>query len=230
MTKVAIMQSNYIPWKGYFDLLNAVDHFVVYDTARYTKNDWRNRNRIKTGQGVQWLTIPVAAKGKGGQRIRDVRVADPGWQKRHWTTIRQNYAKVGHFETYAAIFEEFYLGPPREFLTDINLELMGIVNDLLGIGTRIHFSGDFALQPGRSERLLGICKDLDADTYLSGPAARQYLDEELFLSEGIGVEWMDYSGYEEYRQLFPPFEHGVTILDLLFNEGPEAPRFMKTFR
>jgi hypothetical protein len=227
--KVAIVQSNYIPWKGYFDLINGVDEFVLYDDAQYTRRDWRNRNLIKTPSGLRWLTIPVDVKGKYHQRIRDTRIADVGWGKRHWSTLAHAYARAAHFGDYRDVLEPLYLGPPQPLLSLTNRAFIDTLCAVLGIRTRITWSWEHPSAEGRSERLLMICKSVGARAYVSGPAAKGYLDEALFRAEGIDVQWCDYSGYPEYRQLNGPFEHGVSILDLLFNEGPAAHRFLKTF-
>lgn len=229
MKKIAILQSNYIPWKGYFDLINMVDEFVLYDDVQYTRRDWRNRNKIKTPSGLIWLTIPVEVKGKYFQKINETRISEKDWAKKHWRTISLNYAKARYFREYKEIFEELYLSCDEEYLSLINYRFITAINQVLGITTKIRWSSEFTLLDGKNERLIGICKECKANVYLSGPAAKDYIDESLFEKEGIKVEWMDYSGYPEYNQLYPPFEHGVSIIDLIFNEGPNATKFMKSF-
>jgi len=226
MKKIAILQSNYIPWKGYFDIIRSVDEFVLYDDMQYTKNDWRNRNKIKTRNGLEWLTIPVRVESLH-QTIRETKISNPAWHKQHWKTLAQNYAKAAHFKEYKEAFEALYLTATEEYLSEINRKFLTAINGMLGITTIIRCSSEFTLAPGKSERLLELCQKLGATTYLSGPAASDYLDVPIFTAAGIGVEWMDYSGYPEYTQLFPPFEHGVSIVDLLFNEGKNAINFMK---
>jgi len=230
MKKIAILQSNYIPWKGYFDLINMVDEFVLYDDMQYTRRDWRNRNKIKTPNGLLWLTIPVEVKGKYFQKINETKISEKDWAKKHWQTIALNYAKTKYFKEYKDRFEELYLLSDEEYLSQINYKFILVINEILEINTKIRWSSEFDLIDGQTERLLGICKDCQADIYISGPAAKDYFDEELAEKEGIHVEWMDYSEYPEYSQSYPPFEHGVSILDLIFNEGPHAATFMKSFR
>lgn len=227
--KVAILQSNYIPWKGYFDLINLVDEFILFDDMQYTRRDWRNRNQIKTRDGLKWLTIPVVVKGNFFQKIKDTRVSDPGWARRHWESIVHNYSKAKHFALYREEFEQLYLGPQDSFLSQINYAFLSAICKILGINTRISWSDDYTSVEGKTERLVSLCKQAGATTYISGPAARDYIDETLFNNEGISLEYMDYSSYPEYRQLFPPFEHRVSIIDLIFNEGPDAPKYMKSF-
>ncbi len=229
--KVAILQSNYIPWKGYFDLINMVDEFIIYDEMQYTRRDWRNRNRIKTPNGTTWLTIPVEVKGKFHQKINETKISENGWNRKHWDTIRLAYSKTDYFKKYKDFFEDLYITQldDKEGLSDINLILIRKLNELLNINTTILLDKDIGTIEGKTERLLDLCKKRNANVYLSGPAAKDYLDESLFLKENIQVEWMDYSGYPQYNQLHPPFEHGVSVLDLLFNTGDDFPKFMKSF-
>ncbi|OGI04822.1 MAG: hypothetical protein A2Y25_04345 [Candidatus Melainabacteria bacterium GWF2_37_15] len=229
--KVAILQSNYIPWKGYFDLINSVDEFVIYDDVQYTKNDWRNRNKIKTPNGVKWLSIPVETSGRltSGRSIRETKIVDKDWNKKHWDTIILNYSKAEYFNDYKEIFEELYQNCTNEYLSEINYAFLTKINDILGIKTNITQSNQYDLSGGRIERLINICKSLNASEYISGPAARNYIDEDLFKQENIKLTWMDYSGYPEYNQLYPSFEHAVSIIDLIFNQGQNSTRFMKSF-
>ena len=210
-------------------MINSVDEFIFYDHAQYTKNDWRNRNLVKTKQGIKWLTIPVRQL-KLDQPISDTKIVDKKWAKKHWKTISQNYSKTKYFKEYRNIFEELYLNCTEEYLNQINYKFITAINLILGITTKIRFSSEFDLIEGKTARLLALCKDCNADTYLSGPAAKVYLDQDLAKKENISIEWMDYSGYSEYSQLHPPFVHGVSILDLIFNEGPKATKYMRSFK
>lgn len=226
--KAAIVQSSYIPWKGYFDLINKVDDFVLFDDAQYTRADWRSRNVIKTANGTQWLTIPISVKRRS-QKINESCVADMKWRRKHWAAIELNYSRAPFFQKYEEQVRTIYLDDDEQRLSHINRRFIELINKMLGITTRLHWSSDFQLADGRTERLASISRQLGSSIYLSGPAARDYLDEQIFVEMGIQVEWMDYSGYPEYPQLYPPFEHGVTILDLLFNTGPEAFSYLKSF-
>lgn len=229
MTRLAVLQSNYLPWKGYFDLINMVDDFVIYDDMQYTTNDWRNRNRIKTPAGLKWLTVPVITKGRFGQAIKDAVVTSPHWRRKHWTALCCNYAGARHFKDYRDLFEELFLARDDQRLSAINFSFMQAICGLLGITTRLTWSMDHRLEGDRNERLVGLCRQLGATHYLSGPAARTYLDEERFARAGITVSYMDYTGYPEYKQQSGPFIHEVSILDLIFNEGTAAPCYMKSF-
>lgn len=220
--RVAVLQSNYIPWKGYFDIVHAVDLFVFYDDLQFTKNDWRNRNRIKGTQGPEWLTIPV---GQDMNRlICEVELKDHSWQAKHWRTLQQHYGKCAHFARYKAYFEDVYLGRRWTHLSMLNHALIQhISHEFLGLKTRFVDSRSYTLLGQKLDRLLDLVRQTDATSYLSGPAARDYIEPERFTALGIELRWQDYAGYPEYPQRFPPFEHGVSILDLLFNTGPDAP-------
>ena len=229
MTRIAISQSNYVPWKGYFDMINLVDEFVLLDEVQYTRRDWRNRNRIKSPNGTLWLTVPVQAKGKYTQRIDETRISEPGWNERHFKTLAQSYRRAPGWDLYGERIEALYASAVDERLSDVNRRFIEAVCGWLGIRTRLSWSTDHASSDGRNERLLSICLALGANEYVSGPAAAAYLDTDLFRSHGVEVSWMDYSGYEEYRQPHPPFEHSVSVLDLLLSVGEDAPRYLKTF-
>jgi hypothetical protein len=224
--KVAVVQSNYIPWKGYFDLMARVDEFVLYDDVQYTRRDWRNRNRLKTPQGVQWLTIPVQVKGRYLQRIDETFVSDPNWSERHWATLEGWYSKAPYFSSYKSLLEDMYKNTRERKLSAINRRFLQTLRDALGIDTPLSSSSDYPGEGRKTERLLSICRASGATHYLSGPAAREYLDEDAFATAGIAVEWMSYEGYPEYPQLHPPFEHAVSVLDLLLNVGERAPEYM----
>jgi hypothetical protein len=223
---VAIVQSNYVPWKGYFDLIRSVDEFILYDEVQYTRRDWRNRNRFKSPNGVRWLTIPVHVKGRYTQRIDETLVSDPAWGARHWSSLRNWYGPAPYFGNFRETFERAYLDNSDEHLTHINRRLLELVASLLGIPTPLTSSADYKSQGVKSERLLSLCQSAGATTYVSGPAAKAYLDVSLFAEAGVSVRWMEYGHYREYPQLYPPFEHHVSILDLLFNVGTEAASYL----
>ena len=227
--KIAILQSNYIPWKGYFDLINQVDEFIIYDDMQYTKRDWRNRNLIKSSNGLLWLTIPVKQHGKRYQTIAETEVADSSWAKKHWQSLIRNYARSKYFKLYKDQFETIYLTNKHVLLSKINYQFIVTINEILNISTTLSWSSDYTLSEGKSERLLALCQASHANEYISGPAAKDYIDETVFSQADMKLNWMDYSGYPEYHQLHPPFEHKVSILDLIFNHGPNAASYMKSF-
>jgi hypothetical protein len=196
--------------------------------VQFTKNDWRNRNRIKTPAGTAWITVPVGQDI--GRRICDVAIPDPRWAKRHWKTLTQNYSRAAHFARYRELFESTYLGRSWPTLSQLNRHLVESIAAELGIVTRYADSRDYALEGQASERLLQLLCKAGAKTYVSGPSARDYLDEAAFARAGIDVVYKSYEGYPEYPQLHPPFDHRVSIVDLLFNTGPDAPRYIWGWR
>lgn len=219
---VAIIQSNYLPWKGYFDIIHDVDTFIFYDDVQYTHRDWRNRNRVKTPQGLVWLTVPVGSSTD--RRICDVRIEDPSWARKHWETLRHVYGRASHFERYAPLLREVYLERQWTHLSELNQHLVRrISEDCLGLRTRFRDSREWTLTGARQERILDLLRQAAATHYVSGPAARDYLTSEAFEAAGIVLTYKDYAGYPEYPQPYPPFEHAVTVLDVLFQLGPEAP-------
>ena len=220
--RVAIVQSNYVPWRGYFDLIDSVDEFVLLDDAQYTKRDWRNRNRIKTPAGVRWLTVPVQVSGRFTQAICETRVADDGWAQAHWDTVRQAYGGAACFEQEAPAIEALFATVPGLVLSDINRHFLEGICPRLGITTPLRNSVELAPAGAKSERLLDICRKLHATTYVSGPAAKAYLDEDLFTREGVEVSWFEYGPYPEYEQVHPPFDGRVSILDMLLCAGPPS--------
>jgi hypothetical protein len=225
---LAILQSNYIPWKGYFDLIRAVDEFVLLDEVQFTKRDWRNRNRIKTPTGPRWLSIPVVSKGRYTQAIDETEIAEL-WADKHWAALSHSYTRAPHFRGLAPVIQGLYEEAANErLLSRVNHLLTSGICRLLGITTPILWSRDFSAEGIKTDRLLSICTALGATHYLSGPSARAYLETDKFRAQGIEVSFVDYSGYPEYPQLYPPFDHAVTILDLIFHVGVGALRYMKT--
>lgn len=227
MKKIAILQSNYIPWKGYFDLIAAVDEFILYDDMQYTRRDWRNRNQIKTPQGVQWLTIPVQVKNKYHQKIRETEINDTKWNSQHLKSLTQNYKRSPHFDEIMAWLEPLYIREQYTHISQLNRQFIQAVCNYLDIKTIISNSWDYTLVEGKTERLVDLCYQAGGKEYISGPAAKHYIEEEIFEEKGIKVTWFDYAGYPEYPQQWGEFCHGVTILDLLFNCGNESIKFMK---
>ena len=229
MRSVAIVQSNYLPWKGYFDLIASVDLFVIYDAVQYTRRDWRNRNRIKTEHGLKWLTVPVRSKGNYDQSVDAMVIRDKDFAAAHRRQLEASYARAPFFGwTMNALAPA--LDKPVALLSTLNTDLLKCICARIGISTPVVDCRDFELAEDPSERLASIAEQSGADLYVSGPAARAYLDETMFAARGIAVEWFDYADYPEYPQLWRDFVHGVSILDLLFNCGPDAAVYMKHVR
>jgi hypothetical protein len=223
---VVILQSSYIPWKGYFDLLNRADEFIFLDDVQFTRRDWRSRNKIKTSVGVEWLTIPVGYNIDW--KICDVEMINQTWKSKHKKTITQNYRKAACFQEFKFILDELYDNEIAN-LSEYNQKVILLISKVLGINNKISDSREYSPKGKSTDRLIDILKKSGATKYLSGPSAKNYLDEKLFSKESIDLEYFSYNDYPEYRQLYGPFVHEVSILDLIFNEGKRAKQFMKTF-
>lgn len=227
MRKVAIIQSNYIPWKGYFNIIKDVDEFVLLDDVQYTRRDWRNRNLIKSENGLKWLTIPVDVKGKYYITIKDVQTAGQEWRRDHWNQIVQAYKHAPYFSFFRARLEQLYLAEEETNLSKINLGFIQAINDVLKIRTPVRWSMEFDSPEGKTERLVHICKSLNAQIYVSGTAAKDYLDESLFARNDIKILWTDYSNFPLYKQGHEPFVHEVSAIDLIFQQGPDSHLYLK---
>ena len=229
---IVIVQSNYLPWRGYFDLIRHADEAVLFDSVQYTRRDWRNRNRIKTAQGPSWITVPVEVKGRYFQAIDQTRIASPDWAEGHIKSIELAYRRAAGFSECAPwLFDAMNAACRETMLSLVNEQLLRTILARLGIATPITRCTDVLgrdamrdMEP--TERLLALCKALSATRYLSGPSAKSYLDEALFAAAGIEVSWMDYGGYLDYPQLWGEFEPHVSIVDLLMNTGNDAARYI----
>jgi len=221
--KCAILQPSYLPWRGYFDLIQRVDTFVFYDSVQYDKHGWRNRNRIKTANGPVWLTVPVVSKGNvaEGLLIKDVPIQnEKPWARKQLGTIRQAYGRAPFFDRYMPLVEEFLAEPP-DLLAELTIPTTVALAKELGIERTFLRSSEIGIDGERTDRLIAILQKLGATRYISGPSARSYLEEDRLTEVGISIEWMEYD-YPEYEQLHPPYEQSVSILDPLFMKGPEA--------
>ena len=227
MKKVAILQSNYIPWKGYFDLIDYVDEFIIYDEMQYTKRDWRNRNQIKTPSGLQWLTIPVLTKGNFHQKISDTKIDGTNWAGTHWLSLEKNYSRSSFFKEISSWLKPLYLERTYSFISDVNRVFIEAICSFLQINTKISCSSNFNLIGEKSERLANICQESGATEYVSGPSAKSYIDLDVFNKNNIHITWFNYDSFLEYPQLWGDFRHEVSILDLLFNCGKNSHNFMK---
>ena len=229
MKKVAVLQSNYIPWKGYFDIIHDVDEFIFYDEVQYTTRDWRNRNIIIQNGKTQWLTVPVGADTT--RSIVDVIISDSKWQSKHYASLKHSYGKSKFFKKYEEFFHNVYLEREWDYLYKINRYLIEYIShDFLGIKTKFTDSRDYQTHGVKHEKLLSLVKAVGATTYVSGPAAKDYIITEDYEKAGIEIIWKDYSGYPEYHQNSEKFTHNVSILDLLFNVGDEAPYYIWKWR
>jgi len=227
-----ILQSNYLPWKGYFDLIHDADVFVFYDEVKYTKNDWRNRNILNAKGGDHWLSIPVS-KESVKLRISEVRLPDSSWQKDHFQVILNTYRRAPHFQQIAGFLEDVYLVRKWEYLSELNQFVTIGVSRMLGIQTEFRNSSDFDLEGDRLERLISILKQLHAETYISGPAAKNYISDQavLFEKAGINLKYKSYGNYPSYKQFREPFLQAVSILDLLAHVSlKDAPSYIWGWR
>lgn len=229
--KTVILQSNYLPWKGYFDLINMVDVFVFFDDVQYTPRNWRNRNRIKTPNGLKWLTVPC---GESRRRlICDVAITDSQWQKKHWKCIEYFYRRAEYFHLFEPFLKEVYLNKQWEKLSELNQFLIKtIAGHFLKIQTRFEDSRKYSCQEKGLDRVLCILDKIgNVEEYITGPSAKSYINsrEKEFSDRGIKLTYMDYSRYPEYKQLFGDFIHQVSIIDLLLNTGPNATKYLNSF-
>jgi hypothetical protein len=223
--RICIVQSCYIPWKGFFDLIGRCDEYVIYDSAQFVKQHWFNRNRIKTPNGTKWLSIPVVTSSRLGQPINQVEIAKP-WADQHWSAIKLSYGRAPFFTQFESTVKAWYEQAEKQTrLTSVNAIFVNGIAEMLGLKTQIVSDAVYPATGDRMERLLQIVQAAGATHYLSGPSAQAYFDESMFATANIATEWMSYDGYAEYPQLYGEFEHGVTILDLIFNAGPEAQRY-----
>jgi len=222
-----ILQPNYIPWRGYFDLINSADIFVFLDDVQYTERDWRNRNIVRNEKGLQWLTVPVVTKGLRGQLIKDAKIDNNlPWGEKHWTTLRHCYSKAKHFNLYKDILEDLYCRNWNS-LCDMNIEFIYTICRLLSINnTRFIRSSSLNIYSIKTERLVNICKKLDITAYVSGPAGSNYIENRIFEQNNIRLIYKQYD-YPPYPQLHFPFEPNVTVLDLLFNCGCDSLDYIR---
>jgi hypothetical protein len=226
MKKAAILQSNYIPWKGYFDLISKVDLFIFHDDLQYTKNDWRNRNLIKTPHGLKWITIPCGTNEK--RLINEVVIKDSLWQKKHWNLMFENYKKAPYFKNYKDFFEDFYLNNKWTNLSELNQYLIKEISTNFLKLNHVLFenSTKYNLKHQKGKRVIELLKKTNATNYFSGPSAKNYIKEEVFNNHNIDIHWMNYDNYLTYNQPYGQFEHQVSIVDLLFNKGESSVDFI----
>jgi hypothetical protein len=228
MKTAAILQSSYIPWKGYFDIINDVDEFIFLDDVQYTKSDWRSRNKLITTLGVQWITIPVGSNTN--RLICDVEIKDSSWQLKHYKTIVTNYSNAPFFSRYKSFIENIYLDNVWHNLSALNQSLIKRISYELGIKTSFKDSRNYEVTSNKNARILDLLIKSGTNRYISGPAAKDYIDPISMESSSIELVWKDYQGYPEYPQRHKNFEHNVSILDLLFNTGTDAPYFIWGWR
>ena len=220
--RIMILQPGYLPWLGFFDMFFKSDVLVYHTDIQYDKNSWRNRNRIKTRSGWNWLTVPVFIKGHSKDKIEDMKIDNSKkWINKHLNLIKDNYCKAPYFDKY---FDKlsFLLRKKRIYLLDLNIELVDWLMEELGFSKPIMFSNELNLNGSKStERLINICKELGTETYLSGSRGRNYICEHMFQEAGIHLEFHDYI-HPVYKQQFEGFVPYLSVIDLLFNHGEKS--------
>jgi len=227
MTTLVVLQPGYLPWLGYFDQMRRADIFVHLDDVQFDKHGWRNRNRVKSPQGDSWLTVPILHTGRFGQTILDVRIdRKSNWQRKHLATIQQFYARAPFIETIAPQFGSLIAGD-WERLVDLDLAIIDWLALTLGISTPRFRSSQLGIAGERSDRLLALCGHFGATRYLSGSAARDYLDVDKFAEAGVEVVWQDYA-HPVYRQQHGPFIPYLSTIDLVLNEGPASISYLSS--
>lgn len=218
---VAVHQPQYIPWLGYFNKIASCDKFVFLDNVQYKHREFQNRNRIRTAKGWIWLTVPVVMAQGSRINISEVLIDNESpWQRKHLGSLRSSYSAAPYFDKYYSFFEDT-LNKKWDKLIDLNVFITRYLLKALNINTSISCESELNISTARTERIIDICKALKADTYLSGTGAKDYLDESLFSDCGIDLKYQEFH-HPQYRQCFQPFEPYMSVIDLLFNEGPDS--------
>lgn len=223
--QIAVLQPSFIPWLGYFDQIARTDAFVFLDDVQYTRRDWRNRNRIRTPSGWMWLTVPVQTRGKFDQSLLETRIDhSTDWRTKHLQALRHNYARAPYFDLVFPELENTYK-KDSAMLVDFCLEMLAVINKMLGLQPVTHRSSELNIEGQKADKILSICKALNADEYLTGDLARDYLDASEFGSQNISLKYQNYV-HPEYRQHHPEFYSHLSVVDLLFNEGPDSLKIL----
>ncbi|MBI3290798.1 WbqC family protein [Candidatus Falkowbacteria bacterium] len=218
---ISIHQPAYLPWLGYFHKIMLADIFVFFDTTQFEKNSFINRNKIKTPQGGQWLTVPVKLKGHLEKRIDQIEIFDQAWQKDHWKVIELNYKKAKYWQIYSPRLHEFY---QKDYgnIAEACFSQLKIFAEILGLETKmVKASGLKIFESKKDELVLDICRELKADAYVSGNQGKGYLDAVKFEKDNIKVYFQDYQ-HPSYSQLWGEFIPCLSVLDLILNEGPKS--------
>lgn len=222
--RVGIIQSNYVPWRGYFDFISSSDLFIFHDDLQYTKGDWRNRNRIKSVSGPIWLTVPVRYN-KTAQLICDTEIDySTDWRRLHLNRLAENYRKAPFVDCAHDLLRSS-LAPGDRTISELNIRLIRAICAFLEIGTPMHLSTEFTASGSKTEKVISLLRQVGAAIYLSGPAAKAYLDETRFAECGIGLEYKSYD-YAPYPQLWGGFDGALSVLDLIANVGPSSREYL----
>ena len=221
---ITIHQPQYLPWLGYLDKIDKADVFVLLDNVQFKKNEWQNRNRIKTAQGCQWMTVPVLYRLP--EKINEVRINNKtNWSRKHLQALITNYSKSTYFDNYKSFFEDIF-NRSWDHLVDINIEIIKFLISALELKTKLVMASDLKLREEPTERLIDICKTLNGNKYLAGNDGNKYMNLELFDKEGIEVIFQDFK-HPVYNQLFGDFEPYLSAIDLLFNCGDNSLEILR---
>lgn len=224
--RVAIIQSSYLPWRGYFDIIDSVDKFVFLDDVQYTRRSWRTRNQVKTSNGIKWITVPVEGASRS-KNICEMRLDNQQeWRKTHLSIFEQNYREAPFFKDAETIFREI-MSNETEHLSSLNQFGVNLISKYLQLDTELICSSTLGTGGAKTDKLLAILRSVGASEYVSGPSAKAYLDEEQLFAHGISVFYKSYS-YPEYSQLHGNFDGAVTVLDLIANCGADSNRYLKS--
>ena len=226
MKTLVVLQPGYLPWLGFFDQMRRSDTFVYYDDVQFDKHGWRNRNRVKSESGPQWLTVPVLHRGQGQPLIIDTLIdTRSGWARKHAGTLRQYYAKAPYLKRYLPELEEL-LNRPWTHLVDLDIAVVDLLAGWLKLTPTVLRASQLGIGGTQSERLINLCVHLGANRYLSGNAASDYLDVAAFAARGIDVTWQDYH-HPVYPQQHGPFLPYLSAIDLLLNCGDAGALILK---
>jgi hypothetical protein len=226
--RVAILQSNFLPWRGYFEIVKNVDEFIFHDDLQYTKGDWRNRNKFRTPNGIKWLSVPVGASEN--RLINEVRYSDNNWKKDHKRKILEWYSNARFYEYGKEALHEIFQMDCNGYLSNFNQNsIKFIAQNYFGITTKFSNSTQYAYKAEKNLKIINILRAANATNYVSGPAAKAYLDESLFLDNNILVEWVSYENMPIYYQPYTTFDAKVSILDLMFSTGEKSKDYLRVF-
>lgn len=221
-------QPVYLPWLGLFHKISLSDSFVIMDDAQYLIQDWNNRNKIKGSNGEFWLTIPVSLKNSKTKKIMDIKINSEGeisskkhWQIKHWLSIYNCYAKSKYWDMYAGYFENIYTQKKWEWLVDINMQMMLYFFDILDFKPEFIVSSEYKFEGYKSDLVLDHCIKLNGELCVLGTHGRNYIDENSFIEKGISIYYQSYI-HPTYNQRFGSFVPNMSVIDLLFNEGPNS--------
>jgi len=221
-----ILQPNYIPWAGYFELINTSDIFVFLDDVQYTRRDWRNRNKIKTENESKWLTVPVIKQNRESLLIKDVMIDNTNnWRRSHYDTLKRFYSNAPYWELYQEFIDSMYLMEWGN-LCELDIAFIVKISNILKLNTKFVRSSSLMTNGTKEEKLISICKELGISTYVSGPSGKNYINDNKFAKDDIELEYHEYATVN-YDQLYGDFNPFVTVLDLLFNCGNDSSNYVK---